>query len=159
MTDMRLISIPLLLGLGAAAAGQSKPPNPPKSDVPFLIHASSLMETESNRALEHETKKELLYTVERPSSGVKTPMARPEFVVRAENLDPGRLRLYRFESKNGRREVLFRKKKKIVARPFFLSLHNVEAAVFHIRVDETLDNGEYCLTPDGSNDVFCFTVY
>ena len=86
-------------------------------------------------------------------------MARPEFVVRADRLDPGRLRLYHFESKNGRREILLRKKKKLVARTYFLSVDALGEGVFRIRVDDVLDNGEYCLTADGSNDVFCFTVF
>ena len=160
MTKKQLIPVSVVVGLmGAVAAGQGKPPNPPKPDIPFLIHAVSLLETESNTALEQEKKKELLYTIEGPSSGVETPMARPEFVIRAERLDPGRLRLYRFESKNGRREILLRKKKKLVARTYFLSLDSLGEGVYRIRVDDVLDNGEYCLTADGSNDVFCFTVY
>ena len=145
--------------LTAVAAGQGKPPTPPKPDVPFLIHAASLLETESNTAVELEKKKELFYTIQGSSSGVETPMARPEFVVRADRLDPGRLRLYHFESKNGRREILLRKKKKLVARTYFLSLDALGEGVFRIRVDDVLDNGEYCLTADGSNDVFCFTVF
>jgi len=26
-------------------------------------------------------------------------------------------------------------------------------------VNEVIDNGEYCLSPEGSNQVFCFTTY
>ena len=160
MTKKRVILISVLAGLAASvAAGQGKPPTPPKPDVPFLIHATSLLETESNTAVELEKKKELLYTIQGPSSGVETPMARPEFVIRAENLNLNGLRLYRFESQNGHREILLRKKKKLVARAYFLSVDALGEGVFRIRVDDVLDNGEYCLTPDGSNDVFCFTVF
>lgn len=160
MTRLRLILLSTWVGLTAVpASGQGKPPTPPKPDVPFLIHAASLVETESNTATELEKKKELFYTIEGPSSGVETPMARPEFVVRSEKLNPGRLRLYRFESKNGRREILLRKKKKLVARTYFLSVDAPVEGVYRVRVDDVLDNGEYCLTPDGTNDVYCFTVY
>ena len=31
--------------------------------------------------------------------------------------------------------------------------------LFWIEANEYLDNGEYCLTPEGSNKVFCFQIY
>ncbi len=31
--------------------------------------------------------------------------------------------------------------------------------LYHIEADETLQNGEYGLSPAGSNQVFCFQVY
>ena len=145
--------------LAFAARGQQGPPTPPKPDLPYIIHATNLVETESSRAIEQTKKNEQWYFVEGMSSGVKTPMARPEFVLKAENLDPDSLELYRFEPKNGKREILIRKKKKVLARPYFLSLETVEPGVFRIRVDDVLDNGEYCLTPNGSDSVFCFTVH
>ena len=145
--------------LASAAYGQQRPPAPPKPDVPYIVHANNLVETESSRAIEQTKKNEQWYFVEAMSSGVNTPMARPEFVLKAENLDPDSLELYRFEPKNGKREILIRKKKKVVARSYFLSLETLEPGVFRIRVDDVLENGEYCLTPNGSDSVFCFTVY
>ena len=145
--------------LAFAARGQQRPPAPPKPDLPYIIHATNLVETESSRAIEQTTKNEQWYFVEGASSGVETPMARPEFLLKSENLDPDSLELYRFEPKNGKREILIRKKKKVIARPYFLSFETVEPGVFRIRVDDVLDNGEYCLTPNGSDSVFCFTVY
>ncbi len=144
--------------LAFAAYGQ-RPSAPPKPDVPYIVHANNLVETESSRAIEQTKKNEQWYFVEAMSSGVNTPMARPEFVLKAENLDPDSLELYRFEPKNGKREILIRKKKKVLARPYFLSLETLEPDVFRIRVDGVLENGEYCLTPNGSDSVFCFTVY
>ena len=65
MTKERAILTSTLVGLlTAVAAGQGKPPTPPKPDVPFLIHAASLLETESNTAVELEKKKELFYTIQ-----------------------------------------------------------------------------------------------
>ena len=87
-------------------------------------------------------------------------MAGPEFLLKVENLDPDRLQLYRFESRNGRREILIRKKKKkTVAKPYYTSTTRVAPGVFRIRTDQFLENGEYCLTPSGSDAVFCFTVH
>jgi len=145
--------------LAPAAYGQQQPPTPPKPDVPYIVHANNLVETESSRAIEQTKKNEQWYFVEGVSSGVETPMARPEFVLKAEDLAPDSLELYRFEPKNGKREILIRKKKKVLARSYFLSLDNFESGLYRIRVDEVLDNGEYCLTPKGSDAVFCFTVY
>lgn len=86
-------------------------------------------------------------------------MAGPEFLLKTSSLDPKRLELYRLESQNGRREILIRKKKKIVATPYHTSIVSVSPGVFRIRVDQFLEDGEYCLTPNGSNAVFCFTVH
>ena len=145
--------------LASPARGQQRPPAPPKPDLPYIIHATNLVETESSRAIDQTKKNEQWYFVEGASSGVETPMARPEFLLKSENLDPDSLELYRFEPKNGKREILIRKKKKVIARSYFLSLETVEPGVFRIRVDGVLENGEYCLTPNGSDSVFCFTVY
>ena len=155
-----LVLASLFVGLTpVSAVGQNGFPRPLKSDVPFLLHANSLIETESNVASEHNTKKTLSYRVANPSSGVNTPMARPEFVILVNHLSPYHLKLYGFESKPEHREILLRKKKKNVAQPYFLSIDQLDTTVFHIRVDDVLENGEYCLTPDNSNKVFCFAVY
>jgi hypothetical protein len=34
----------------------------------------------------------------------------------------------------------------------------VHDKVFKIRVDESLESGQYCLSPEGANTVFCFGV-
>ena len=137
----------------------SVPPEPPKADVPYLIHANKLVETEQAQAVEQSSKKEQTYHVPGATSGVRTPMAGPEFLLKVENLDPDRLQLYRFESRNGRREILIRKKKKIVAKAYYTSTTRVSPGILRIRVDQFLENGEYCLTPSGSDAVFCFTVH
>ena len=150
----------LLVGLAPApVVGQNGLPKPPKPDIPFLLHANNLIETESSVAFEHSTKKNLFYGVANRSSGVNTPMARPEFVILTNRLSPYHLKLYGFESKLEHREILLRKKKKKIARPYFLSVDQLDETIFHIHVDDILENGEYCLTPDDSNKVFCFTVY
>ncbi len=147
------------LALQAAEKNKLGLPNPDKPDIPYLIHANALVETEKAVATEQTPKNLLIYQVPGASSEVKTPLAGPEFLVAAENLDPYRLQLYRFESKNGVREILMRKKKKVLARPVILTVFEVERGLYRVRVDESLKLGEYCLTPEGSNDVFCFAVY
>ena len=134
-------------------------PNPEKPDVPYLIHASSLIETEQSEATEEKRKNEMLYAVPGANSGVQTPLASPEMLFRSENIDPRDLAFFRFASKNGRRELLYQKKKKILAEPIRISLYPVDEGLVKIRVDDSLQAGEYCLTPSGSNVVFCFAVF
>ncbi len=155
------IGVFLLAIVGASAAAAqpaSGPPDPPKPDVPYLVHANNLVETEQSEAVEQAKKNELYYYVDGAASTVKTPLWGPEFLFREEDMRANRLQLYRFESKNGRREILIRKKKKVMAKPIFLSLFPLKDGVVRIRVDETLSPGEYCLTPEGKDAVFCFAV-
>jgi hypothetical protein len=34
----------------------------------------------------------------------------------------------------------------------------LDKGLFKLEVNEYLPNGEYCLSPDGTNQVFCFTA-
>ena len=156
---MRFRAVFLCL-LAAALAFAQEIPVPPKADVPYLIHAGSLVETESGEAVEESTEKEQRYAVAGATSSARTPLALPELALKPESLDPGQLELYRFEPLNGRREILIRKKKKVVAEPYHVTaLPSAEKGVYRLRVAQTLPPGEYCLTPQGTNQVFCFTVF
>ncbi len=158
---MRLVQLTLLITLAAAMAGAQSLPDPPKQDVPYLIHATNLLETETSEAVEESDKKAQIYAVAGAASPVRTPLGFPEFLFASDQIDPSTLRLYGFESVNGRREVLIRKKKKIVVRLYYIDVIPQENGVYRLRVDSSLSPGEYCLTPDGeegSNKVFCFAV-
>jgi hypothetical protein len=145
----------LLTGMSWA----QQPAQPPKPDVPFLIHASQLVETEVSQASEDSQKNEMRYFVAGASSPVQTPLAGPEFLFLSEKVDPNTLKLFQFESRNGRREILLRRKDKMMAQPQRMTVLPLENGLAKIRVYDSLDNGEYCLTPDGSNTVFCFSVF
>ena len=147
----------IALALAAVLAAQSLPA-PPKKDVPYIIHATSLVEVEQNEAVPQEDKKQLIYYVPGASSGVVTPLGFPEFLFAPDQIDVRSLELYRFEPVEGRREILIRKKKKNVAQPYFIDVFPHAEGVMRIRVDGSLSSGEYCLTPNGSDKVFCFTV-
>ena len=134
-------------------------PNPPKQDIPYLIQASEIHELEQTEATPEEVKNQMRYWLPGTASAVKTPLASPEFLFDSKDIHPEGLRLYRFEVVKGRRELLFRKKKKTVARPFFLNLEVVEDRVVRIRVNSSLEPGEYGLTPDGRDTVFMFAVF
>ena len=150
-----------LLLVAAAAPGQKYAgPRPSKPDVPFLLHADNLVSTEVTEAKEEPRKDDLFFVVAGATSPVKTPLASPVFVIQAEKIAPERLQMFRLESKNGKRELLFTRKKKPMARPIRLTVTPLAPGnLFRIEADESLENGEYALTPDGSNESFCFQVY
>jgi hypothetical protein len=153
----------LLLGLGLAAATfaqQYDGPRPPKPDIPYLKHADTLVSTEVTEAKEENRKDDLLYVVTGPTSSAKTPLASPIFLIKSDKIVPDKLQLYKLETKNGNREVLFSRKKKQTAMPIRVDVTKLSSDnVYKIEVNESLENGEYSLTPEGSNQVFCFRVY
>ena len=135
-------------------------PRPPKPDVPFLVHANNLVQTEALEATEETRKGDTAFVVAGASSSARTPMAEPIFVVRTEKLLAEKLQLFRLETRNGRREVVMpEKKKKDAPKPLKLMVTRLEPNLYRIEANEGLPNGEYGLTPDGSNQVFCFQVY
>ncbi|MDE0620757.1 MAG: hypothetical protein OXH83_03695 [Bryobacterales bacterium] len=157
--------IATLLILGALAlAGQTDRnrlglPNPPKPDIPYLIHGSDIRELEQVDAKEEIAKNQLRYWIAGPAAAVRTPLAAPEFLFDSQQIDPRDLSLFGFEVKNGRRELLYSKKKKVVAEPYFLNLEGVAGRVIRIRINASLAPGEYGITPDGQNIVFTFSVF
>ncbi len=155
---------PIIVVLLASSLGLPaqtyKGPRPPKQDVPYLLHAQNLIEAEVSEAKEKEDKDEIVYTVPGESSSARTPLASPIFLLQAQNLQPERLQLYRFEVRNGQREVSFSKKKKKSTRPLMLTVTRLSNDnIYRLEAVDSLEKGEYSLTPEGSNQVFCFQVY
>ncbi len=138
--------------------GKSGLPDPPKKDVPYIIHADLLIETDAGEATEETRKDEQLYAVRGAAAAARTPLAGPELLFHSEKFPAEKLLLYRLEPRAGRREVIIARKKKPVARPMRVSLFRIREKIVKIRVDDSLAPGEYCLSPDGSNAVFCFGV-
>jgi len=115
--------------------------------------------TEAGEAKQETRKNEILYVIDGATSPAATPLASPIFLIRADQLVPDKLEIYKLESKNGRREVLFERKKKQTARPIHRNVTRVGDNLYRIDVGQTLENGEYSITPNESNQVFCFRVY
>jgi len=133
-------------------------PRPPKTDLPYLVHADNLLPTERGEARREDRKNEIVYVIPGANSTARTPLSSPIFVMLAEEIQADHLQLYKLESKGGQREVLLSRKKKLVARPIRLNVTKA-GDLYRIEVDEILENGEYSLTPEGSDQVFCFEVY
>jgi len=144
----------------APAANKYSGPRPAKPDVPFLLHADNLVETEGAEAKEEAGKNQITYVVAGAGSPARTPLAGPIFLLQSEKLAPDQLELYRLEVKKGHREITFSKKKKRNdPRPFRLDMELLDEGLYRIEVYDSLEAGEYSLTPAGSNQVFCFQVY
>src|SRR5690242_7478755 len=125
---MRRRTALLLMGAACLAPAQEKysGPRPPKPDLPYLLHANNLVPTEAAEAKEEQRKgEEILYVVPGANSSARTPLASPILLMQAEKIQPERLQLYKLESKNGQREILFSKKKRQTARPILLSVNKV----------------------------------
>jgi hypothetical protein len=134
-------------------------PQPEKADLPYLIHADVLVPTEATEAKEETRKDDIIYVIDGATSSVATPLASPAFLIRADQLAPDKLEVYKVESKGGRREILFSHKKKQVARPVRCTASRVGDDLYKLEVDDSLAIGEYSITPNGSNQVFCFRVF
>src|SRR5260221_9059268 len=102
----------ILLFTAALWAQDYKGPVPPKADVPYLLHASTLVETEVQVAHEEKKKDDTLYWVDGPSSPARTPLAEPIFIIRADKLRPEKIEMYRFSPKKDRRELLVKDRPK-----------------------------------------------
>jgi len=156
--DMRYLAI-LLLATLASGADDYTGPRPPKPDVLYLVHASNLIPTEVTEAQQEGKKDDTTFSVAGAASSVKTPLAEPIFLIRSEKIKPDSLELYRFEVKNGRRQLTLSKKRKDSSGPFHLSITKLDKDLYRVEADEALENGEYSLSPNGSNAVFCFQIY
>jgi len=134
-------------------------PRPPKPDVPYLMHADNLVETEASEAREESRKNESTYTISGATSPARTPLAEPIFLFLSDKISPDSLGLFRLEVKGGNRQVVISKKRG--SHPLRLTATRLADKLYRIEVNEGmgLPNGEYSLSPEGSNQVFCFAVY
>jgi hypothetical protein len=156
-----LLSLAMILAaLPAPAADKYTGPRPPKADVPYLLHADNLVQTEIGEAKEDTRKDGRAYVLPGASSPARTPLAEPIFLIKVEKLVPEKLALYPLQVKNGNREVTFPTKlKKDSVRPLHTVVTRIGEGLYRVEANEGLENGEYALSPDGSNQVFAFQVY
>lgn len=152
----------VLMALPAAAQKKYTGPRPPKPDIPFLIHANQLIPIETGEAREAQGKGETNYTVSGAASPTRTPIPEPVFLFQSDKINPERLSLFKMETRGGQRTLALPsdpRKKKDNARPIFILVTPLENRLFKVEVNEPLDNGEYCLSPEGTNTVFCFNEF
>lgn len=140
-----------------AAADKYSGPVPPKKDIPYLLHADNLVETEVVNASESSQKKDVTFSVPGETSPARTPLAEPIFLFASDRIAPDTLSLYQFDVKDGRREIRIPRSKGV--KSFHTSLRTLAPGLFRIEAAEYLENGEYSLSPQGQNIAFCFTVF
>jgi len=147
-------------GLLAAEDEKYSGPRPPKPDLPYLVHGDNLIATEAGEAHEDRNAKgDAVYTITGATSSARTPLAEPVFLFESDKITPESLQLFRLEAKGGNREVVMGKRKS--GRPLHLSVKALGGRLYRIEVNEGLglESGEYSLSPESSNTVFCFTEY
>jgi hypothetical protein len=156
---VRFLTAALLLAGILQAQQKYSGPRPLQKDLPYLVHADTLVETEARTAQQQDKKDDTIYVIPGDKSPARTPLASPTLVIEAAGMDVGKLQLFRLEVKNGHREVTFRKKGKGGAVPLKTNITKVSDSLYQIEVVDSLAAGEYSLSPDGTNDVFCFAVF
>jgi len=153
---LRMLS---LIGLSAcflAGADKWQGPVPPKPDIPYLLHASNLIETETGQARPEKN----TAVISGASSPARTPLSEPIFIMDARNITPEHLELARLEVKGGNREVTMSTgRRRGGSRFLHLQVTPLGGHLYKIEADEPLENGEYALSPSGDNRVFCFEIY
>lgn len=157
---MQRLSCLILACAALFGAEKYNGPRPPKADVLYLVHADNLVETELGEAKSDERKDTVVATLPGESSPVKTPLSEPIFLVKTEKLLVDKIAAFRLEVKKGQREVVVSAKNlKNMKAPIHLQVTKLDDRLYRIEVDEPLANGEYSLSPDGSNETFSFQIY
>jgi hypothetical protein len=160
--QLRLLTVVIALAslTQSFAATKYTGPRPPKPDVLYLLHADNLLETETVVAKEETRKDASVAIIPGATSPAKTPLAEPVFLLKSNQVMPGKLAAYKFEVKNGNREVVVsHKKQKGVAKPIHLQVTKLDDNLYRVEIDQPLENGEYTISPEGTNDTFNFQVY
>ena len=153
--------LPLLaLALPVLAELPYDGPKPAKADVPYLLMGNQIVEPDIGEAQQSEDKKRTTYTVPGASAKARTPLAEPAFLLKPGTLKAEKLSLFRMKVEKGNRTLTFNAKPKDDdPRPVPLLFQNRKDGTVIIEANQFLENGEYCLSPEGANTVFCFQVY
>jgi hypothetical protein len=134
-------------------------PKPERKDVPYLILASNLVQTEVARPVPKEDGGMTTWSIPGESSLAKTPLGLPAFVIDAATISPAKLRMYPFELKGAHRELTLGKNGAGDTQPILITVSNLSGTLYRIEVVNEVPNGEYGLTIPGSNQFFCFSVF
>ncbi len=142
------------------AAEKYSGPVPPKPDIPYLVHASNLIETEVAEARQENKKDDSKFSIAGASSPARTPLAEPIFLIDARQISPESLELYRLDVKGGNREISMNSSRRRGGNhALHLAVKQLTGHLYRIEADEPLENGEYALSPNGENRSFCFEIY
>jgi hypothetical protein len=158
---MRSAVIVLMMSAGLMAQKYTGPV-PEKPDHPYLLHASTLIPLDAGEAKEEKRKEGTAFVTAGSAAKARTPLAEPILILESKKIAPDKLSLYKLDVKNGSREVFLYdnpKKRRDAGKSYRLSVARLGNGLYRLEPTEPLPNGEYALTPDDSNEVFCFTIY
>jgi hypothetical protein len=150
---MRRFLIGIVFAIAVAAQTKKVIPRPDKKDVVYLVHASTLVQTEVARPTPKDSPEGTIWSIPGESSLARTPLALPIFTIAAAAIDPQKLRLLPFEVKGSRREVTSK------TEPILITVSPISGSHYRIETVNEIPNGEYALNVAGSNQFFCFTVF
>src|SRR5271154_4888643 len=129
-------------------------------DIPYLVHASNLIETEVAQARQENHKDDSKFAIAGASSSARTPLAEPVFLIDAQQISPQSFELYRLDVKGGNREVSVNSsRRRGGSRALPRAEKQVSCPLHRVEWAEPLENGEYALSPNGDNRAFCFEIY
>jgi hypothetical protein len=149
-----------ILSLTGFAAEKYTGPIPPKTDLPYLLHADNLVPTEPGEARTETRKDQEVAVLPGATTSARTPIPEPIFIFKADKLSAEKMQCYKMDVRNGNREVVISQKKgKNVGRPVYMNVTRLGEGLYKLEVDQQLENGFYTLSPDGSNQTFSFEVY
>ncbi|MEP6963633.1 MAG: hypothetical protein ABI995_16250, partial [Acidobacteriota bacterium] len=114
---------------------------------------------QASEAHQDTKKSESTFWIEGPSSTTRTPLAEPIFIIRTVKINPDKLELYKFNVSKTRRELTIKERPGKNDRPLYLTVTKLGKDLYKVEASEVLANGEYSLSPAGSNQVFAFQVY
>jgi len=142
------------------AAEKYSGPTPPRPDIPYLVHASNLIETEVTQAREDNHKNDTTFVISGASSPARTPLAEPVFIIDSRQVSPQSFELYHLDVKGGNREVSMNSsRRRGGSRALHLAVKPLSGHLYRVEVDEPLENGQYALSSNGDNHAYCFEVY
>jgi hypothetical protein len=156
----KLALVSALIAAAAFSADKYNGPTPPKPDIPYLLHASTLIETEVAEARQENRKNDQTFSISGSASPARTPLAEPVFLIDSRQLAPDTLELYRLDVKGGNREVSTNSSRRHGgSRALHLAVKQLSGHLYRVEADEPLENGQYALSPNGENRAFCFEIY
>ncbi len=133
-------------------------PRPPKPTCPIYCMPKISCRRRS-RSKGRIPRNNTTYTVPGATSPARTPLEEPIFLFQTQSISPEKLQLYQLEVKDGNREIEFPENRNKAPRPYPLSITRLAQGLYRVEASATLENGQYVLTPAGSNTVFLFEVY
>ena len=133
----------------------------PESGVLYLTLGTKVIKLESTVAQYTTTADdEVFVVVPGEASPTSTTLKRPVIVSEGQTVPEGAfvLELYRMEAKSGNRRLLYRVGNRIVASKIPIEMTALSRHLYQVEVSEDLTPGQYCLTPNGSDEMFLFEI-